>query len=362
MKTSDRNVNIELLRILSALMVLTYHVINTCVDLSSLSTVELFFAYNILWGGGRMAVNIFIIISAWYLCDLPYKSKRIAETWVSVFAYSLIIGIIFYFRQGNISFLVNQLFPISNSVVWFISVYLIMLLVSPFLNYIIKNYNKLRILLMQLIILNCVIPTVSPKFSLKLSNIGWFCLLYLIVGEIKNHPISWFTSKINCLVGFLLSWIAAITVYHYFPIIVEQFSLLSKVSSILGMNKGMYFSQLGSIPCLFGSLCIFYLFKDCNYQIFKNCKWIYLISGATLDVYVLLAMNGPGGRLFWVDLFNLNEFIVGKNILFRAYLVILLAFVLAVILGNIRKIIIKPLMESKYAIDIFSRLDSKYLG
>lgn len=52
-KTSIREDNIELLRILCCLMVLVFHVVNTCIDLNRYSLAKKLIIGEILYGGGE---------------------------------------------------------------------------------------------------------------------------------------------------------------------------------------------------------------------------------------------------------------------------------------------------------------------
>lgn len=344
-----RDTNIEYLRILSALMVLTYHVVNTCGILPTLTGTKLFFAYNFLWGGGRMAVNIFVIISAWYQIEQSFKFKKVVETWWIIWIYSVIIGFICYILNGGGEiFLAKQFFPISTNVVWFVGVYLVMLMLTPLLNHIIYMAEYLRRVLAILLVIECIIPTFYPAFPLQISSIGWFCTLYLLTGFLKMNPCNFLHSKVKCFVGFCISWGILIGTYHYFPII-ERVGLIKRITEILGMYPSMYFSQLASIPCVAGSICLFYLFKNWNCKK-SDTKWMFYISNVTLDVYVLLAMNGPKGRLFWYDLFEIDRFITGKHALLKVYLIIVIAFSVAVILGNIRKKLMSKILKNGYFI------------
>ncbi len=79
-----RDTNIDLMKIICAFMVLVYHVINTLVPVESFSRGKQFLIWSFFWGGGRLAVNAFVIISSWYLCDKTFSFKRmvLVRKWV----------------------------------------------------------------------------------------------------------------------------------------------------------------------------------------------------------------------------------------------------------------------------------------
>ena len=185
---ANRYFGIELLRILSAIMVLVYHSVNTIIDIDSLSAQQKIITTNIFYGGGRFAVNIFVIIGAWFLCDRNFKFRRISNLWFVTFLYSIIVGAIFFIAERSLLFCAKQLFPITTEAVWFISCYIILLVVSPLLNVLIYN-PKLHKIIVLIATIYILVPTILPISAYKLSNIGWFIMLYLLTGVLKKSGL-----------------------------------------------------------------------------------------------------------------------------------------------------------------------------
>lgn len=133
-RKTERNCGIELLRILSAVMVLAYHFVNTCFDMNSVNLPMRFLIYNLFFGGGRLAVNVFVIIGAWFLCDKKIEINKICELWLTTFVYSVLVGFIYFVKDRNSFLKIKQILPISTEVVWFISAYIILMILVPLLN------------------------------------------------------------------------------------------------------------------------------------------------------------------------------------------------------------------------------------
>lgn len=353
-----RDTNIELLRIVTALMVLTYHVINSCFDFNETSNLSKIIVADFFWGGGRTAVNIFVIISAWYLCDSKFKIKRILEVWGTTWLYAVSVGIAFFVKQGNGVYLIKQLFPIINFSVWFISVYLMMLLISPMLNRILKSGLPIRKLLILLFTIQCIIPTFYPASKLRFGNIGWFCLLYLFIGELKHRPIAFFNKKRNCFFLILICWHVSIGVYFLLPFL-QTYPIFNRIISFLGIYPNIYFADLASLPCFFTAIGFFYLFKNINIESTAIKENIEFISGVTLDVYILLAMESPEKVLFWIELLNLKSYITGDYKLIKIYALICIAFLSTVLLGNLRKKMYLKLIDTKRIKRFIGGIDSK---
>ena len=114
----NRNSNIELLRIIAALFVLSYHAIN------ALELPSRFIMTGLFFGMGRISVNIFVIISAWFLCEQKFKFERITNTWLSTIFYTIPIALVFvYFGKADLVYLITNMFPVFFQPLWFITAY-----------------------------------------------------------------------------------------------------------------------------------------------------------------------------------------------------------------------------------------------
>lgn len=141
-----RNSNIEMGRIISMfLIVLGHYSWQTPWNynhLSSISTVLI----QALWIGGKLGVDIFVLISSYFL----YTSNRLpikpfVKLWKQVFFFSFIISfvlIVFFKVTPSPKIVLKTLFPFSTGAYWFFTAYGIMLLLSPFMNIMLRNLSK----------------------------------------------------------------------------------------------------------------------------------------------------------------------------------------------------------------------------
>lgn len=185
MGENNKNISIELLKIIAALMVLTFHFWGSIVDVSELPIFQRMIITNFLWNGAA-AVNVFTIISAWYLCDKQFKFKRIISVYSVTLFWCVLIGSLYLFLDKDITFFVRQVTPFSSRCLWYISAYLVVVLLSPILNKIIglKKYSKLLFLCSLLFILvNTVYPPIYNQFP------DWcrLAFLYVFTGLIKKY-------------------------------------------------------------------------------------------------------------------------------------------------------------------------------
>lgn len=191
----QRDHGLDELRLLCMVMLAVYHVINYYHGQSvnmQISGYRALVIQNLFWGGGRMICNVFLMISAWFLCDKPFRFERIARTWLTVLLYSLACGTVHYVEKRDAAVLVKYLFPVSNAVVWYASAYIAVLMLSPFLNLILHKAGMRgqAVTVCILFAAVSVLPSFYPKSYLQFTNTGWFALLYLVTGLIKQGRLT----------------------------------------------------------------------------------------------------------------------------------------------------------------------------
>lgn len=324
-----REANIELLRVLCCLMVLVFHVINTCIDLNNYSLGTKILIGEGLYGGGRVAVNVFVIIGAWFLCESNFSIKRIRKLFVCNLVYQLVIGMIFLINgQAGILWLCKHLFSITTNQVWFISAYLVLLLIAPLLNEALRCKNSGTILFILFIIF-CVIPTFYPRCSFQLSDMAWFALLYMFTGYLKRCSMR-ITNNISVLLlSFFVSWtIPVVWTMSYEYINANCVEVFNR----LGLTKNVYISNLNTLPAVISSFALFFIFRKVYIESNKLSNLICFLSATTLDIYIIFSSNSPHEYLWWIDVLQLKY----VNSIGMVYVMVLAAFVWGVIIGRVR--------------------------
>lgn len=165
--------------------------------------------YNFLTMGGRAGVNIFVLISGYYLIEdksTSFKFKRIIKFWGECFFYSALIYIIFTACCPNTAFSIKSaikvFFPITFGTWWFASTYFILYLLHPLINQLFINLNKQTY--QKAIILFAILWSLSPMLTgrtLQCNSLLWFIYLYSIAAYLKLHgKITPTTPKVSILI------------------------------------------------------------------------------------------------------------------------------------------------------------------
>lgn len=192
--------NIELLRIISMMLIVATHLCNHYMDMDgSLWPFPPGFIFlQSVKSVTYIAVNMYVLISAYFLCISRFKSKRIIMIWLEVLFYSLLIGIP-HIVNGGVGFtkIVTVFFPVLMSEYWFATVFIGLLVLSPFINITIRSMSQKALLLncCVLLFLTSVVPTVIGPFSSWVAYGGSCGLLWFITLYYCGSYIRLFVSK-----------------------------------------------------------------------------------------------------------------------------------------------------------------------
>lgn len=314
----QRQSNFEFLRILAIIMIIFHH-IAVHGNFSNPDVTSYLFIV-LMQMGGKIGVNIFILISGYFLIKSEkIKIKKILKLWGQMFFYSLLIYIIFCVLgliEFEINSFTNALLPVLNETWWFATLYFILYLISPFLNMILRKIDKRiysKIILLILITL-CIIPIFECEGN-TLNSLIWFMTLYSISAYIKLYGDNWKISSENC---FIILVIISFITYC--------------VVSIFYMTS-TYLFAMESLPIFLISLLLFLGFKNSN---IKDNKFINKIASTTFGIYLI--HDNVYIRLFlWNYIFKLN--IYENDIVLIPYSILscMIVFVVCSLIDLIRK-------------------------
>lgn len=306
---------------------------------------------------------VFVIITAWYLTDKNFKIYRIANTWMTLLLYSISAGLYFFVREGNSEYLLKQCFPIMTFVVWYVSVYLLLLCTQPVLNLVLHKCSRIQLkyLLMVLLFTESIAVTFYPASNMRLGYYALFCTIYLCTGYIKKYMDLNHMKRIYLAGAFVFGYAVPPFVYFLF---LKYDKVIPSAIYGLGFSGNIYFGNISSIPCLMAAFSLFLLIQSLHIQINskKIKKIITLIGKVSLDIYILLAMTGPGNTLWWAEAFGIPRLTGDKRMLFKIYGYCAAAYAAAAIAGVVRMRIFSFLFNRPGIKRRFSNFDSRING
>ena len=289
-KVKKRNIGLDCLRIISMIMIVFLHYLSKGGLLRAENTSGIYhIIYYFIEALSIIAVNCYVLISGYFLIRSKFRWKKVLQLWLETLFYSIFIYIIIVvlgLKELDIKGIIKSLFPIITKEYWFINVYLVMYMLSPFLNKLISSMNKREYqkLLIILIICFSIISILPDAYTLDSSHgygIIWFVCLYLIAGYIRIYDLPK-KIKFNKNFYFLL-------IYFISAIIVTIGMLsLDIIGDFLGKENLMEkFIQYNNIFVLIESIALFMYFKQLNITNKKLTKIIAFIAPLTLAVYLI---------------------------------------------------------------------------
>jgi surface polysaccharide O-acyltransferase-like enzyme len=178
----------------------------------------------------------------------------------------------------------KALLPLATTTYWFVAAYLVLYLLSPFLNRLanVLTRTDYKRLLIVLFVMLSVVPTVAPlvtspsitSVDFVFAWLPWFAFLYLLAGYFKRYQFEPFSRQTwgvifladtaLMLAGmFAIQWLGRLGISYLSP---------------------EYFRTLSVVPALVFSVSLFYLFKNLG---LRHNRLINTIAGTTFGVYLI---------------------------------------------------------------------------
>ena len=279
-KKKERESGLEILRIVSIFLITCVHMLNYGLFLEhAVSKIELLLL-RLLYSFFTVSVNVFVLISGYFLVKSKFRLMKIIKLWITVVFYSLVlygVSIVFFEDKFTVKDLIECFFPFINDRYWFFTAYILMYLASPFLNKIINNTtNKERIiLLVGVLVFSYLTRRFSVDAILGLRNgysFLWFVCLYLIAGILRASQFQY--KKRYVLLVYLACIVLIWGNFYYTP-------------EMWGYQVFANTADYASPFVLIASVTIFLLFKELKFESTKINKGIRLISSTTFGIYLL---------------------------------------------------------------------------
>lgn len=256
--------------------------------------------------GGKLGVNIFVLISGYFLINSKFKPKKLLTLITQIGFFSILIYLIFLI-SGQVIFswqnFLCSFFPVVTGQYWFATTYIALYLLSPLLNKVLKKLSKHQhILLILLLILFCV--SINNILAINYDfGIVWFIALYAISAYIKLYPNKIFDNKKLHII-----------------LIAATFSLCFMAKIFLDL----VLFDMKNLTCLISAVAIFCLFKNLN---IKHNPKINLIAGATFGVYLI--HDNPFIRsVLWTDFLHCPDQATEQTFFLFSILTFIILYVL----------------------------------
>ena len=284
--------NIEALRILAMFMVIVLHYLDKGGLLTS--TTETFTTHSyvawLLESFAIVATNVYVLITGYFMCNSSFKVSRVVKIICQVLWYSILIPVVFVLvgavDLGSFGLyeILQVVFPVHMYQYWFVTGYVVLLLLAPFLNAGIRQLSQKQLLLAAGFL---VAYEALPKSVLPVSfvtdkagyDILWMVCLYLIGAYIRNYGIPFFSN----LKKSLLSYVAGVLLI--FASLIAMRAVYFKLDAF-GDNINFAYDY-NHILCIFASVALFYTFLHIRLSEGKISNAVVAVAPYTFGVYLL---------------------------------------------------------------------------
>ena len=342
-----KQLNMEILRILAMCMIITLHYLDKGGVLKEFASnnTPVGNAAWVIEAFCMVSVNIYVLISGYFLCESTFKIRKTVLLWIQILMYSWIITLIFAiilkgqfnFEEGMLYGLIPLLMPVTGSHYWFATVYILMYLVSPFLNIGIKAMDKkthrnLIIILVAIFsIWNTVLPFTIPATDRKGMDICWFICLYVIAAYLRKYGDE---IKINKWLGLAIYALCCIGAF----LLGKGMLLADSVTGKLGgYCKNFY--EYNSITILIASVALFIFFVKAEIKAGDFAtQMVLFVSEGTFGVYLLHEHKLL--RYLWPTWFNVSEYADRFAFIPHLLMTVACVFTAGVVIDFIRRIIV----------------------
>lgn len=266
-----RMVNIEVLRLLAMMMVVSLHYLAKGELLETLAgplSAKGHLAW-ILESFSIAAVDVYVLISGYFLVETGFRCRRVISLVLQVMFYTCLLPVVLIITgilpAGEITFynILQCIFPTNMLHYWFVSAYVLMFLFTPVLNAAVHGMKKkqLQAAIVILLIMESLSKTVIPV-RLELDNLGydayWFMVVYLIAAYIRLYGIPFLERRegkggraVLCYVGACLGMYLLTMLIRGAYLLTGQFE--NFIESAYGYN---HLLTIGA------AVALFYVFKN----------------------------------------------------------------------------------------------------
>lgn len=288
-----RSYNLDALRVLSMFFIVLGHFWHGGRPLSQYGRIVeiLFSSFSVI------GVNLFFLLSGYFQGGKQtIKSGKVLQVWGAILFYSLaIMGLLWIFAgiRPTTGLIVRSFFPLVTVRYWFMTVYIFLYLLSPYINRLLGNLSKseFRHLLVIFFCVFSIFPTFLPKemaFNpLFNTSCIWGIVMYCVGVFLKRYGHEFLTSWKISLGMYLLTTLVVFLIDWQLPAIFEHFNIVSAIPAKLSRH---YYSPL----LLLDAVVCFELFRhiEVKTSIFSR------IAPYMLGIY-LIHDNNQIRELLW---------------------------------------------------------------
>lgn len=188
-----RNSVIEVYRILAMLAIVAYHygVHGDAMGDAGGGAAQNFLLVYTSWG--KWGVDAFVLIGAYFMSKSTFRWRGMRAILTQVWSTSWIIlvaALIWLPDVASGATTWHAVLPVATNFYWFVTVYVMLMVLSPFINVLVNGMTQRQHLaLVGILFIAWSVLYFVRDFSFGANNLTWFIELYLIAAYIARYPL-----------------------------------------------------------------------------------------------------------------------------------------------------------------------------
>lgn len=339
---SGRNSNVELLRVLCMIMIIAHHYSvhggwdGTLVEATPVFNVLL---VQIISLGGKLAVNVFVLISGYYLVNQRFSVTKLITLMVNVALYSISILLInnsLGLMPVDSRLMMRSLMPTIHSTYWFFTTYILLYLSSPLIDAVLRSLDQThhRRLAIVVVIVWSVIPTIF-NVTFGFSELVWFISLYIIAAYFRRYV----TLPLVRTSKRWLGWVWAISVVSLVGSVL-YFDLQAQTSPE-ALENALYLSNLNMLPTVLIAMTVFVWIMGTKPQ---HHPFINQLAASVFGIY--LFHDHPITRyILWKVIFRNAVYQTSPYLILHALVAVVIVFAVGAAVDTIKRALLDKAIQ-----------------
>lgn len=359
---TPRMANLELLRCIAMMMVVALHYLSKGGLLGDLTAGNLSPVGFTAWIPEVfciVAVNVYMLISGYFLCTSAFKPSRLIQLWLQVWVYSAGIGLLAVFTgilpagEVDTHYFLSILFPISMGHYWFMTAYVYLYLFLPLIGMAVRRMTKkqMQMALAGLLGIFCVLKSVLP-FRLEMDGQGYDCIWYLCVflaaAYIRRFGLPCLEKRRRSVCLYVIGCLAVLA-----EVLCMQQVYLKTGSMGLIMKIATEYNHIFPFTAAVGLFMAFLSLRVSE----GPSKIINRIAPYTLGVYLL--HENLGVRYAWQNWFGADRELGRTGLILSLLTAVVIVFAAGILVDFIRDKVMKGLDRALQGIGVYRKCKEK---
>lgn len=341
----------ELLRIVAMFCIVCFHCSFKSAFVFDELTPNLFFVKT-LWYLGELGVNLFMLVTGYFMVRGKFKGSKfllllcqVLFYWVLTIGIAYVLGI-YTFPEAKRD-LVLLFFPTLTGSYWYITAYVVIYALSPWINFFIKNISQRNLIgfILIMLLFYSITPTVFGFLGedieglLSYTRLVWLFIIYVIGAYVALYPPRLLKRLRTSVV---LSLVSIVVMLLFILLIGSNQDFFAK----FGVAEWAVFWPPNTVPMVCLSIGVFGIFLCLK---IPGNRIINRVASATLGVYLL--HDGVLQSFIWREgIFNAGALTDSPFLVAYILVACVLVFFAGIIVDLVRQILeaftVKPILQS----------------